>query len=514
MLAFGAVLYSAPWLSDALDEHGGWIQPGVTAGGVELGGMKRGEAEEALRQAADFAGTPVVIALPVADLILRPEDTGAKLDVHAVIAQAYQYGRGGDVQAVDWSPFLTLKEDVIRAAVEDYAAQLKIMETPNTSVLSGSIPALDELHFDAAAESPSVIFTVGQTGFDVDTDGLTAHILEAYKNGCFTLSGEDFVTERPAAPFDLAAVREQFETVPVNTTLDRVSGQLIPGAYGMTMDMEAAAEQLANAEKGAQITVPMHYAAPEVLGQEAYFQDILGACETPHNTNEKRNTNLRLACEALNGIVLQPGDVISYNATLGQRTADKGYKAAPAYSGTELVDTLGGGICQVSSTLYLCSLYAELETVSRVNHGYPASYMPVGLDATVSWGRPDLKICNNTEYPVKLLAEDAEGFVRVWIMGTETREHYVRMGFIGSGDGYSRSDIIRYDRATGEELSRETYCYSSYLSSAWTPSGEIGQNEAWIGGKVQQQEPFYPTEETRLAAMNYSQPNRCQDEIR
>ena len=88
----------------------------------------------------------------------------------------------------------------------------------------------------------------------------------------------------------------------------------------------------------------------------------------------------------LDGLVLQPGQELSYNEALGPRTKELGWLPAPAYSGTKLVDSPGGGICQVSSTLYLASVYSELTIVERRNHGYPVSYIPLGMDATVSWG--------------------------------------------------------------------------------------------------------------------------------
>ena len=184
-------------------------------------------------------------------------------------------------------------------------------------------------------------------------------------------------------------------------------------------------------------------------------------------------------------MVLEPGETLSYNATLGERTKEAGYQAAPAYSGVDLVDTLGGGICQVSSTLYLCSLYAGLETVERVSHGFPASYMPVALDATVSWGAPDLKLRNNLDYPVKIVAEERDEFVRVWIMGIESRDYYVRMAFSSSSDGYGRSYICKYDRQTGESLSREHCAFSSYLSDNLSAAGEIGSDEIYRNGNVQ-----------------------------
>lgn len=303
------------------------------------------------------------------------------------------------------------------------------------------------------------------------------------------------------------AIIKEASVEPVDAALNRETRQAAPGSYGFTFDREKLDTLLKSAAPGQTVRLEAELTAPQVLGQEVYFQDVLGFCQTPHSDDEKRNTNLQLACKALNGVILEPGETLSYNATLGQRTEEAGYQPAPAYSGVDLVNTLGGGICQVSSTLYLCSLYAELETVERVSHGFPASYMPVGLDATVSWGTPDLKIKNNSDYPVKLVAETQEGFVRVWIMGVETRDYYVRMGFSSSSDGYAKSYVCKYDRQTNERISREDCAYSSYFTDDLSVSGEIGSGEIYRYGNVREQPHCDPTPETLAEALNYQKPN-------
>ena len=145
--------------------------------------------------------------------------------------------------------------------------------------------------------------------------------------------------------------------------------------------------------------------------------------------------------------------------------------------------------------------------MERVSHGYPSSYIPVGLDATVNWGAPDLKIKNNSDYPVKIVAEDQNGFVCVWIMGTETRDYYIRMAFSASDDGYARSYVCKYDSFTHEQISKEGHLFSSYLTSGISTMGEIGSEEAYMYGNIQERPPCYPTQRTLKAALNYKEPN-------
>lgn len=509
VLAAGA-MFAIPMIRSASDPYGGKILDGVTAAGVNISGMTKRQAAKAIENAIGNALTQrdMTIGLKDKTLSLSPKDTGATLDVDGLVEAAYSRGRSDSAPAeLNFLDYFRVNESAIRAALEEQAGTYSAQYTPASFTMQGTIPALDEGSFNPSAEPPALLLTVGTSGSLVNTDTLYTQILAAYADGSFTVDGSGLFTEKTPDPLDLAEVMAQLGIAPVNAQLDSATKQPIPGSYGLGFDMDAAQAQLNRAAPGETIRVSMTYIAPEVIGQEVYFQDILGFTQTPHGDNENRNANLRLACAHLNGVVLQPGDSLSYNETLGQRTREDGYKDAPAYSGTDLVDSLGGGICQVSSTLYLSSLYAEMETLSRVSHGYPASYMPVGLDATVSWPEPDLQIRNSSEYPVKIIAEDADGFVRVWIMGTETRDYYVKMGFSSSSDGYARSYVVKYDKKTDEQLSREPLHLSSYLSVNVSEIGEIAMNQAYVNGMVRDQEPCEPTAETLTESKNYKKPN-------
>ena len=206
---------------------------------------------------------------------------------------------------------------------------------------------------------------------------------------------------------------------------------------------------------------------PEIFGEEVFFQDVLGSCDTPHTKDENRNHNLTLACAAIDGLILQPGETFSYNDTLGERTEARGYKRAGAYSGTALVQSFGGGICQGSSTLYYCTLIADLEIVHRVNHGYTVSYIPIGLDATVNWGKPDYQFRNNFHFPIKLTAKVEDGYVKMQILGTDEKDYYVEMeseASYGADYIYAKSYKCKYDKATGELISRELEARSNYMA--------------------------------------------------
>ena len=505
-LAAGCLLL----LNSAMDPFGGRIAENVSAGGINLGGMTKAEAKKQLQD----AWQDITLSLPGNTFLLTPEASGLKLNTKALLKQAYAIGRSEEGPTeLSLAPYLTLNEASIRTALEAAAKHLAASSTPLSYTLEGALPDLSEGSFQPDSPLPALVVTAAIPNYSLDVEAAWQLILESCAAGRFEIDLSPAARALEAEPVDAAAIWKDVSIEAVDARMDTATGQAIPGAYGVSFDQKGLEKQLEAAAPGETIRVELEAVVPEIVGREVYFQDVLGFCQTPHGDNEQRNTNLRLACQALNGVVIEPGETLSYNATLGQRTEEAGYQPAPAYSGTNLINSIGGGVCQVSSTLYLCSLFAGLETVERVSHGYPSSYMPIGLDATVNWSSPDLKIKNSSDYSVKIVAEADDAFVYVWLMGTETRDYYVRMAFSSSSDGYARSYTCKYDRETDELISKESCHLSSYLSDYYSARGEIGSGEIYVNGNVRQQPPCSPTPETLEASRNHRQPNAHADQV-
>ena len=125
-----------------------------------------------------------------------------------------------------------------------------------------------------------------------------------------------------------------------------------------------------------------------------------------------------------NNTILNPGDVFSFNGIVGERTAEKGYKSAIVYVSGNSESQLGGGVCQVSSTIYMCTLLANLEQVERTEHMFAVTYVPMGMDATVYWGSLDYKFKNNLENPILVEANVADGYVNITLRGTKPQTDY------------------------------------------------------------------------------------------
>ena len=176
-------------------------------------------------------------------------------------------------------------------------------------------------------------------------------------------------------------------------------------------------------EEKEEYEIPLNITKAEItvldLGEDA-FPNLLGTCTTNYDaSNINRNNNLVLASQKLNGTI-----VFSYNQTVGQRTIAAGFKEAKAYAGGSVVLDVGGGICQLSSTLYNSVLLSNLEIVERRNHSFKTSYLPAGLDATVSWGSVDFKFKNTRKYPIKIIAKAQDGVVKVDIYGIKQDDDY------------------------------------------------------------------------------------------
>jgi len=162
----------------------------------------------------------------------------------------------------------------------------------------------------------------------------------------------------------------------------------------------------------------------QILMDKQMFGDVLSSCSSYYNANVAgRARNVELAASKINGLIMQPGDVFSYNKVVGPRTYENGFKDAGVYTANGLESGVGGGICQVSSTLYGAQLMADLKTVSRTNHSYTIGYLPSGQDATVSYGAIDYKFENDKHFPIKIECIASGGLLKVNILGIKTDEH-------------------------------------------------------------------------------------------
>ena len=239
--------------------------------------------------------------------------------------------------------------------------------------------------------------------------------------------------ERQAAALDVQALHDELEGKTVSAVCDKATGRPTQSHVGVTFDVAAVQSQLDAAAPGAEFLADAEVQFPAVTTEEletAMFRDVLGTSTTKCAGPWGRHQNIRLAAKAINGNIYNPGEEFWYNAAVGQRTEARGFQPAAAYSGGRTVTSIGGGICQVSSTLYYATLLSDLKIVLRYAHMFDPGYMPVtGCDATVSWGGPDFAFRNDTDYPIKIVTSynDDTNELTVTIMGTRVNDTYVVM---------------------------------------------------------------------------------------
>ena len=279
-------------------------------------------------------------------------------------------------------------------------------------------------------EGHTLIITSGEVGAALEIDEMKDMIVKgiidcSYKDTCYNIVTYD---EYPK-PIDVDKIHsEVYQEVKdaYYTTNPRMVYTEVQG-IDFEDSVEDVKKQIAS-EKKDEYEVPLKVTEPKVttedLGKEA-FPDVLGSYDTNYATsNRDRTTNLRLAANKINGTVLMPGETFSYNKVVGERTIEAGYKEAAIYSNGEVTNGLGGGICQITSTLYNAVLYANLDIVQRQNHTFIPSYVKGGRDATVVYGSIDFKFKNNRDYPIKIYASVSGGVARITIRGLKTADDY------------------------------------------------------------------------------------------
>ena len=203
-------------------------------------------------------------------------------------------------------------------------------------------------------------------------------------------------------------------------SIHKETGEIIPHANGIYVDIDATVHKVMNAPSGAALTVETIEVVPELRVEHlAVLDTVLGDFSTPVMGSPDRVNNIRLSLAAINNTLVMPSEIFSFNGVVGERTREKGYRNAPIILGETVVPGVGGGICQTSTTLYNAVRAAGLEIVERRIHSIAPSYIQHGRDATVAWPHTDFKFRNDSDYPVIVKAGIQGWRVRVWIVGRQ-----------------------------------------------------------------------------------------------
>jgi len=396
--------------------------PNTTAAGVPLGGMDRSAAALRLEDELSRRMEGMTLSFRCGDKLYYVP--GSAFTVHAdEAAAALSEGQNGS--------FLVRGVQYLGAMLrpQDQAVAVTLDATPPSVVM-----ALAEWE-DANASTTwrvsghELVFTKGRTGRRVDLDALLSGLGSEAERMLNQRSGqlapvEASVSESAPAEPDYEAIKTQVYREVSDAWFDEETKAVIPSVTGLALDVDKAKAALDQCREGAQCRVPLVETAPQTSTEDLnalLFREVLGQAKTRCTGTQSRINNVRIAAGFMNNVVLLPGEVFSYLGTCGPYNVDKGYQEGLAYHGGKTVLSVGGGVCQGSSTLYYAVLRANLEVVERYNHGYEPSYIPGGMDATVASTVLDFKFKNNTEYPIRIESYmDEKNNIFVILHGTNT----------------------------------------------------------------------------------------------
>lgn len=433
-------------LTGGKEPDDGKILPNVYAAGVNLGGMSKDEARSAIKLATDktLSQKDMVLILPNGVLTLSPEDTGASVDVDAVVNAAYSYGRTGSEKAqqalrqqaknrshtIPLLPYMKeLKMDYIYEAVNSYCQAHGEPATPTTATLSGQRPEFDPENPDRAVEHQTLTIVTAKPDYKLRPDRLYALILDGYSLNDLEVSYE-VDTEKNLNTLTAEEIFAQHCLNPKDAVQDEKTYEITPEVYGYGFDIAKVQQLLDTAGYGETITVDLEFLLPDVVTtdlDDEVFVDVLAEFTTTGASSTERNINLSVSCLLLNEYVIAPGGVFSFNEVLDRPSAGLGYTQAPGYQNGALATIIGGGIDQTASTLYYCALMADLDILERKNNDYAVDYIGLGMDVCIDWGVKDLKFTNNTESPIKILASSNGSSVTIQLLGIDDRDYDIRI---------------------------------------------------------------------------------------
>lgn len=450
------------------------ILPNTSIGNVDVSGLDKDQAKAKVTSSAEanFQPYSVTVLVDGQGVTFCPVQSVSVDNLDSLVDAAYNNGRTGSDRAdyeaalqtsfqVPMTTSVTIDYTSLRSQVDELA------EAFNTQCSMYSMAV--------SKEDKTVTITKGADGRDIRADELYAKLLNCFETGDtegfawtsdFIKANQTDMSDDAVLAQSITTDWEELTVEPQDAYYDSETQELVPEVVGMTFDLEEAIEKAQLAEAGSSFIIELVVTEPEITSEnmpQQLFFDLLGSCDsTLDGSTEGRKVNLTLVCEAIDGTILQPGDVFSFNDIVGERTAEKGYKPAGVYIGGQTQDQLGGGICQAASTIYLASLRANLEIVERYPHDYLVTYVPMGCDATIYWGTYDYRFRNSTDFPMKMHTWVADGYVHVELWGTNVTGEYAEMT-------YEVLSTTPYGYVTEEDDTKEvgyskitTYPYTGY----------------------------------------------------
>lgn len=410
----------------------GIIPDNVKAGTVSIGGLTVAEAESRLENStlpglSDFSVTFTKNGKKVISSF-----TGDEIEISInptkTAKAAYEYYHSGNPFVNSWHAIKTVFSEVDLGATYNYNEE-KLSDI--FYQLGAKIHGLSEAA-EWKVEDDTLILTPSTPGQSHDVSLAIEEFFESVEKGVFesipvTLKNND------SDLLDADEIYKEIFSEPKNAEYKIEGKKLTITDHVMGVDVDKAKLEAAvdRVNKGDETSIKLTLTEPEITNeklQKSLFGATLATFSSSYaSSSANRAYNVELAANKVNGVILADGEEFSYNKVVGNANAANGFKMATVYSGGKVTEGVGGGVCQVSSTLYCSVLRADLEVTERHNHSLPIAYVPGGQDATVAYGILDFKFKNNTGAPIKLVATYSGRQLTVSILGAESAKKKVEV---------------------------------------------------------------------------------------
>lgn len=426
--AFLAVFFICSVLLFVLNSN--TVLHGVRVDGKNVGGLTKEELAKYLADHYQQAFTDAVLTIrsPSFTRNIAASELGIKIDIEDMVRRAYETGRTGNLlQQLCKRVSLIFKPESIDLSIDTGSEEFAgFLDNVCKDVYKEVVPP-NLIIFDDKA-----ILCTGVSGQEADRERLMEDIIQAVK--AMKPAQIDIVVKEKLPPsLDFETTYNTLNREPVNAQFiktSRTTYEIKSHEMGRKIDSDKLKEILnyvehRDTQEYEEIVLPVEFIEPEITDEELkaqLFRDTIGSYTTYFRTDTQNNINrghnIELAAKSIDGTILLPGEEFSFNKIVGPRTPQNGYKIAHVFVEGQIRDGTGGGVCQVSTTLYNAVLRSNLEILERHNHMFTVGYVPLGLDAAVSYGYADLVFKNTTGYPLIIYANVSNNTLSIRIRST------------------------------------------------------------------------------------------------
>ena len=440
------------------------IMNGVLVNGVDISNLTKQEAVEVLNKKINNNDENYITVYRngVTDII-HLDEIGGKFNTEKVVNEAYKIGREGNIIQCNYDILLTsILKKKIKTTVEYDKEKLenKIKET------SLKIPDI-ALNASYAIKDNNVVIKNSKAGYKIKADEFEKNMVEQFSSD--TKKFEIPVEKVEKQKIDIQAIHKERYKEPKDAYYTKNPYKVYKEETGLDFAISIEDAEKMLQEDKEEYLIPLKELQPNVKVanlDNGAFPDQLASFTTYYGTGDAgRSYNIYLASKSISETVVMPGETFSFNTLIGECSTRTGYRESTIYLNGELSRGIGGGICQVSTTLYNAVLRANLEIVQRRNHSLSVTYVPLGQYAMVSIGSSDFQFKNNRDYPVKVVASTGTGSIACQIYGLKNDTEYevkLETKVISKTATNTKTQTYKILYLNGREVSRTLLSTDSY----------------------------------------------------